>query len=74
MADTGIGIPTDELPYIFDRFFRGEKPNSAALRGTGLGLSIVRSILWNAGGNMNVSSREGEGTRVEVVLPLREEG
>jgi signal transduction histidine kinase len=68
VEDTGTGISADDLPRIQEPFFTTKH------RGTGLGLSIVRSILWNAGGNMKLSSREGEGTRVEVVLPLREEG
>ena len=68
VEDTGVGIPAKDLPRIQEPFFTTKH------RGTGLGLSIVRSILWNAGGNLSVSSREGEGTRVEVVLPLREEG
>ena len=68
VEDTGVGIPAADLPRIQEPFFTTKH------RGTGLGLSIVRSILWNAGGNMKLSSREGVGTRVEVVLPLREEG
>jgi len=68
VEDTGVGIPAADLPRIQEPFFTTKH------RGTGLGLSIVRSILWNAGGNMTLSSREGVGTRVEVVLPLREEG
>jgi len=66
--DTGVGIPPDDMHRIQEPFFTTKH------RGTGLGLSIVRSILWNAGGNLSLSSREGEGTRAEVTLPLREEG
>ena len=68
VEDTGSGISAADLPRIQEPFFTTKHG------GTGLGLSIVRSILWNAGGNMKLSSREGQGTRVEVMLPLREEG
>jgi signal transduction histidine kinase len=67
VEDTGIGIPAEDLPRVQEPFF------STKRGGTGLGLSIVRSIVWGIGGNLSVSSREGEGTRVELRLPKREE-
>ncbi len=73
VADTGIGIPKDELPYIFDRFFRGERPRQMQIPGTGLGLSIVKEIVDRHGGRIQVESDEGKGTRFTVWLPVSEE-
>ncbi|GEM_PF-1398817 len=70
VADTGIGIPEDELPYIFDRFFRGMEVRAMQLPGTGLGLSIVREIVEFHGGKVTVESRVGEGSTFTVWLPL----
>jgi signal transduction histidine kinase len=66
VADTGQGIPPDELPRIFDTFYRGKGTRS---RGSGLGLAIVRRIVTDHGGNVSVVSRLGEGTTVTIVLP-----
>ena len=74
VADTGIGIPKDELPYIFDRFFRGERPRQMQIPGTGLGLSIVKEIVDRHGGRVTVESEAGKGTRFTVWLPVAEEG
>jgi PAS domain S-box-containing protein len=74
VADTGIGIPPDELPYIFDRFFRGERPRQMQIPGTGLGLSIVKEIVDRHGGRVTVESEAGKGTRFTVWLPVAEEG
>jgi PAS domain S-box-containing protein len=73
VADTGIGIPKDELPYIFDRFFRGERPRQMQIPGTGLGLSIVKEIVDRHGGRVSVESEVGKGTRFTVWLPVAEE-
>jgi two-component system phosphate regulon sensor histidine kinase PhoR len=70
VADTGIGIPEDELPHIFDRFFRGTEVRAMQLPGTGLGLSIVREIVEFHGGRVTVESRVGEGSAFTVWLPL----
>jgi PAS domain S-box-containing protein len=56
ILDTGMGIPEEELPYIFDRFFRGEGPRTMQLTGTGLGLSLVREIVALHGGEVTVTS------------------
>ncbi len=72
VADTGIGIPRNELPYIFDRFFRGEQPRRMQIPGTGLGLSIVKEIVDRHGGRIAVESEEGKGTRFTVWLPVAE--
>ncbi len=72
VADTGIGIPREELPYIFDRFFRGERPRQMQIPGSGLGLSIVKEIVDRHGGRVTVESEEGKGTRFTVWLPMAE--
>lgn len=73
VADTGIGIPQEELPYIFDRFFRGERPRQMQIPGTGLGLSILKEIVDRHGGRIAVESEVGKGTRFTVWLPVAEE-
>ncbi|HEC35836.1 MAG TPA: GAF domain-containing protein, partial [Anaerolineae bacterium] len=70
VADTGMGIPEEELPHIFERFFRGEKPRRMQVPGTGLGLAIVKEIVELHGGRVTVESRVGEGTTFTVWLPL----
>jgi signal transduction histidine kinase len=69
VEDTGIGIPEDELPYIFDRFFRGEKPRTMQASGTGLGLAILKEIVELHGGRVTVESEVDEGSSFTVWLP-----
>ena len=69
VADTGVGIPTRELPRIFERFYRVDRARSRETGGTGLGLSIVKHVIENHGGTVNVTSELGRGTRFEVRLP-----
>jgi two-component system phosphate regulon sensor histidine kinase PhoR len=69
VADTGIGIPRDDLPRIFERFYRVDKARSRELGGTGLGLSIVKHLMQSIGGQIDVSSRVGAGSRFTVALP-----
>ena len=69
VADTGIGIPEEELPYIFDRFFRGEKPRTMQVSGTGLGLAILKEIVELHGGRVTVKSEVDEGSTFTVWLP-----
>ncbi len=69
VADTGIGIPRDDLPRIFERFYRVDKARSRELGGTGLGLSIVKHLIQSIGGQIDVSSRIGSGSRFTVHLP-----
>jgi len=71
VADTGIGIPQDQIPHIFDRFYRVDKSRSRAAGGSGLGLAIVKAIVLAHHGKIEVDSKVAEGTRVSVVLPLR---
>jgi two-component system phosphate regulon sensor histidine kinase PhoR len=69
VADTGIGIPRDDLPRVFERFYRVDKARSRELGGTGLGLSIVKHLVQSIGGQINVSSRVGAGSQFTVQLP-----
>ncbi|NDJ51994.1 MAG: PAS domain S-box protein [Chloroflexi bacterium] len=70
ISDTGMGIAPDELPFIFDRFFRADNAKTTEVPGTGLGLSIVKEIVERHGGFVSVSSRLNEGTRFTVMLPV----
>jgi signal transduction histidine kinase len=71
VRDTGPGIPSADLPYIFERFYRAEKSRTrAGTPGFGLGLSIAHWIVEQHGGKIEVSSREGVGTTFAVWLPL----
>ena len=69
VADTGIGIPRSDLPRIFERFYRVDKARSRELGGTGLGLSIVKHLMQSIGGQIDVTSRVGSGSRFTVHLP-----
>lgn len=66
VEDTGIGIPEDEIPYIFERFYRVEKSRSRQHGGTGLGLPIAKKMVELQGGKLLVSSKLGQGTRFEL--------
>jgi two-component system phosphate regulon sensor histidine kinase PhoR len=69
VADTGIGIPRDDLPRIFERFYRVDKARSRELGGTGLGLSIVKHLMQSIGGQIDVASRVGSGSKFTVHIP-----
>ena len=66
VADTGSGIPADQVPLIFDRFSTGDDGQH---RGTGLGLPLVRAVARAHGGNVTVSSTAGQGSAFELTLP-----
>jgi signal transduction histidine kinase len=67
VADTGSGIPADELPRIWERLFRGDR--SRTERGLGLGLSLVKAIVEAHGGKVAVSSEAGRGSTFTITLP-----
>jgi GAF domain-containing protein len=69
VIDTGIGIPADDLPSIFDRFYRGSNV-SPSTPGTGLGLAIIRDIVRLHGGSIEVDSKEGQGSTFRLRLPV----
>jgi two-component system, OmpR family, phosphate regulon sensor histidine kinase PhoR len=71
VVDTGIGIPTIDLPYIFDKFYRASN-SSPEVSGTGLGLAIVKSIVESHSGRIWVESTVGHGTTFTIVLPQLE--
>jgi two-component system, OmpR family, heavy metal sensor histidine kinase CusS len=73
VADTGIGIPADHLPYVFDRFYRVDPSRSPETDGSGLGLAICRSIAEAHGGRIEIDSTLGSGTRVTLSLPILRE-
>ena len=72
IADTGVGIPAESLPHLFDRFYRVDRGRSRSPVGHGLGLSITRSLVEAHGGTITVASREGVGTTFHVTLPAME--
>ena len=71
VRDYGIGIPEDELPRIFDRFYQVDSSSTRTFRGAGLGLSLVQDLLRHLGGTISVESHPGEGSRFTVTLPVR---
>ena len=71
----GVSSPTTDRPFgdierIFERFYRVDRARSRDTGGTGLGLSIVRHIMSNHGGQVNVTSQEGEGSTFSLILPV----
>jgi two-component system phosphate regulon sensor histidine kinase PhoR len=70
VADTGIGIPTDALPRLFQEFFRAKNAKASPETGTGLGLAIVKDLVERYGGRVEVESVEGMGTNFVVQLPI----
>ncbi len=70
VEDTGAGIAPEDLPHVFDRFYRGDKSRSRRSGGTGLGLAIARQLVLAHGGKIEVESSVGQGTTFTVSLPI----
>jgi len=68
VADRGVGIPAEDLPHVFDRFYRAE--NTGDVQGAGIGLASVREVVEQHGGTATIASREGVGMTVTVRLPV----
>jgi two-component system, OmpR family, sensor histidine kinase BaeS len=68
IQDTGVGIPKEDLPFIFDRFWRGDRSRTSR-DGSGLGLAICRQLVKSHGGTIHAASTPGEGTRFTLTLP-----
>lgn len=74
VEDDGIGIPQNELPMIFDHFYKVDKSRTYSNKGTGLGLAICKQIVEAHGGSISVRSEEGKGSIFKIKLPLQKEG
>jgi two-component system NtrC family sensor kinase len=70
VADTGIGIPPEQQPYIFDKFYRVESAEMAGITGSGLGLAIVKAVIEKHNGRVWVESKPGVGSTFSFVLPV----
>lgn len=70
ITDTGLGIPEADMPYLFDRFYRGEKAHQSNIPGTGLGLAIAYEIILIHNGRLEVESNEDQGSTFRICLPV----
>lgn len=74
VADTGIGIEPEDLPLVFERFYRADRSRTRSTGGSGLGLTIVKQLVEAHGGHVKITSTVGEGTCVAFTLPLSQPG
>lgn len=70
VSDTGVGIDPEELPKIFDKFYRIKHPQTRQVMGTGLGLAIVKGVVEAHQGNIEVDSVPGQGTTFRILMPV----
>lgn len=71
IKDTGVGISAEELPFVFERFYKVDKARTRGRAGTGLGLAIVKNIIYGHGGKIEVMSKLGQGTTFTFFLPAK---
>jgi signal transduction histidine kinase len=74
VRDTGMGIPSEHLPYIFDRFYRADKSRARQTGGAGLGLAIAKQLVIAHGGSISAENTPGQGTTFTFTLPVAQEG
>jgi signal transduction histidine kinase len=74
VRDTGVGISTEDLPHVFEPFYKGRHEGDGYTQGTGLGLTIVKRTVGDFGGKILVESQVGEGTTMTVLLKERQSG
>ena len=70
VTDRGRGISEEDIPRVFERFYRADKSRTRKEKGTGLGLAIVKHLTKSVGGDVDLQSRLGEGTTFKVILPV----
>ena len=70
VADTGEGIPSEDLPHVFDRLYRADPSRTRSTGGAGLGLTIAKQLIEAHGGTIRAESTLGEGSRFTLILPL----
>ncbi len=72
VTDTGEGIPPEDLPYIFERFYRVDKSRTRGTGGSGLGLTIAKRLVEAHGGKIEAQSEPGKGSRFSFTVPISE--
>ena len=70
VQDTGIGIDSEDMPHLFERFYRGRQVRQSKIHGTGLGLAIVKEIIDMHGGRVTIHSELGKGSTFQAWLPI----
>ena len=70
VTDTGVGIATQDMPHVFERFHRGSTPQARSNEGSGIGLALVKELVGLHGGSVTVDSQPGTGSTFTVSIPL----